>query len=64
VLDAGERVSHELRSGRHAWVQVARGTVQLDGSTLSAGDGAAISEPGTLALVGRERAEVLLFDLP
>jgi redox-sensitive bicupin YhaK (pirin superfamily) len=63
VLEAGEKVSHPLARDRHAWVHVARGTVSLDGTTLGAGDGLALSaEPG-LTLEAREPAEVLLFDL-
>ena len=63
VLDAGQEVSHELAAGRGAWLQVARGAVELNGQALSQGDGAAVSEEGTLTITGREPAEVLLFDL-
>ena len=63
VLDSGQRVAHDLASGRHAWVQVARGDVLLNGQRLSAGDGAAITQESRLALEGVEKSEVLLFDL-
>ena len=63
VLGKGEGVSHELQPGRHAWVQVARGTIDLNGERLAAGDGAAISDERRLALQGVDGAEVLLFDL-
>jgi quercetin 2,3-dioxygenase len=63
VLDPGERASHRLRPGRHAWVQVARGSVTLNGQPLRAGDGAAVSDETSLDLAGTEPAEVLLFDL-
>ena len=43
-LEPGEAVTHELRPGRYAWVQVARGGVTLNGQALAAGDGAAVSE--------------------
>ena len=63
LLSAKERAELSLGKGRHAWVQVARGSVKLNGETLVAGDGAALSaEPG-LALEGLEEAEVLVFDL-
>jgi redox-sensitive bicupin YhaK (pirin superfamily) len=63
LLGAGERAQLPLASGRHAWVQVARGSVTLNGETLKVGDGAAVSaEPG-LALEGLQPAEVLVFDL-
>src|SRR5437899_1300614 len=41
TLTAGETVAHALKPGRHAWLQVLRGTVALNGQRLSAGDGAA-----------------------
>jgi len=63
VLEPGERVSHALGEDRHAWLQVARGAVTLNGRPLVHGDGAAVSgEPG-LAIASAQRAEVLLFDL-
>jgi hypothetical protein len=56
-------VRHELNPERHAYVQVARGSVKLNGKLLDAGDGAAISKEKTLELTGVDDAEVLLFDL-
>jgi quercetin 2,3-dioxygenase len=63
MLGKGENVKHELRPERHAYVQVARGSVTLNGKKLETGDGAAISEEKTLQLTGVDDAEVLLFDL-
>jgi redox-sensitive bicupin YhaK (pirin superfamily) len=63
LLGVGEQVEHEVAAGRHAWIQVARGVIEVDGQTLRAGDGAAISEAGKLTLQGVEPAEVLVFDL-
>ena len=63
VLGPGETVKHALQPERHAYVQVARGSVTLNGSKLAAGDGAAISQEKALELTGVEDAEVLLFDL-
>ena len=62
-LEDGREVAHELRPGRHAWLQVARGAVELNGQRLEQGDGAAASDEGRIAIVGRGPAEVLLFDL-
>jgi len=64
VLGDGEVVRHELQPERHAYVQVARGTVTLNGKTLEEGDGAAVSSEKSLELAGVKEAEVLLFDLP
>jgi quercetin 2,3-dioxygenase len=63
VLGPGESVAHELKPERHAYVQVARGSVKLNGKTLEAGDGAAISQEKALELAGVRDAEVLVFDL-
>jgi len=63
VLGKGEAVRHELKADRHAYIQVARGSVTLNGTQLEAGDGAAISTEKAVELTGVNRAEVLLFDL-
>jgi quercetin 2,3-dioxygenase len=63
VLGAGESVKHELKPERHAYVQVARGSVKLNSKTLETGDGAAISTEKSVELTGVKDAEVLLFDL-
>jgi quercetin 2,3-dioxygenase len=59
----GEPLELALRPGRHAWVQVARGRLDLGDVELSAGDGAAVSDERALRLVAREPSEVLVFDL-
>jgi redox-sensitive bicupin YhaK (pirin superfamily) len=63
VLGASETVKHELKPDRHAYVQVARGRVTLNGKKLEEGDGAAISNEKIVELTGADKAEVLLFDL-
>ena len=63
VLGAGESVRHQLKPDRHAYVQVARGSVKLNGTELQEGDGAAISAEKAVELTGVQDAEVLLFDL-
>ncbi|WP_243337249.1 pirin family protein [Anaeromyxobacter soli] len=63
LLEAGERAVLPLQAGRHAWVQVARGTLRLRDETLAAGDGAALSDEREVRLEGVEAAEVLVFDL-
>jgi quercetin 2,3-dioxygenase len=54
---------YTLSSGRHAWVQVLKGTVNVNGAELSDGDGAAVSNEPELNLKSSSDAEVLLFDL-
>jgi redox-sensitive bicupin YhaK (pirin superfamily) len=63
VLAPGESVEHALKPDRHAYVQVVRGSVTLNGAQLDAGDGAAVSAEKSLQLTGVNDAEVLLFDL-
>jgi redox-sensitive bicupin YhaK (pirin superfamily) len=65
-LAAGESASMELKPDRRAWVQVARGSITLNGQTLREGDGAAIEGESTVVLEGVDDApaEALVFDLP
>ena len=63
-LAQGERVTHALGPGRRAWLQLARGRLEINGTPMSAGDGAAIESESLLTLEGVEDAEALLFDLP
>ncbi|MDQ1557583.1 MAG: quercetin 2,3-dioxygenase [Pyrinomonadaceae bacterium] len=63
LLEPGQEVTHELSPGRHAWAQVARGAVELNGQLLRQGDGAAVSDETQLLIAGQEASEVLLFDL-
>ncbi|HXA78007.1 MAG TPA: pirin family protein [Candidatus Acidoferrales bacterium] len=62
-LDKGADAKHSIASGRHAWLQVARGAVTLNGTALKAGDGAAISDESEIRVEASELSEVLLFDL-
>lgn len=62
-LKAGESVTHELKPGRGAWLQIAEGALSLNGSALSTGDGASTETPGTLTFTATSPVEALLFDL-
>jgi quercetin 2,3-dioxygenase len=63
LLKPGEEVRHEFADGRYGWLQVARGTVEVNGNKLKQGDGAAISNEKSVSIKGMDDAEVLLFDL-
>ena len=64
ALAEGESASHSLPPNRIAWLQVACGTLQLNGLTLVAGDGAAVSGEDVIALQSTAPGtEVLLFDM-
>jgi hypothetical protein len=64
TLEDGKQVTHELADRRHAWLQVLRGEVTLNGQALATGDGAAVSDERALAIASANGgAEVMLFDL-
>ncbi|WP_072390673.1 pirin family protein [Hyphomicrobium sp. CS1GBMeth3] len=62
-LQKGDAVSHSLRPRRKAWVQVTRGSVSVNGATVGAGDGAALTDEAEVRIAANDNAEVLLFDL-
>ncbi|HMJ08519.1 MAG TPA: pirin family protein [Pyrinomonadaceae bacterium] len=64
VLNKGEEAAHEIKPGRHAWIQLIDGSLNLNGETLEAGDGAAVSDENVLWIKSLEsKTEFLLFDL-
>lgn len=64
ILDEGQSVEHALGAKRGAWIQVARGSVDVNGVALKAGDGAQIEDETSLKITGGSAAsEFLLFDL-
>jgi quercetin 2,3-dioxygenase len=60
---ADAQLSHPFKSGRIGWVQVARGSIEIDGQSLEQGDGAAIDDVAQLRIEALEDAELLLFDM-
>ena len=63
VLDSEQQVTYELQPDRHAWLQITRGAVSLNGQQLKAGDGAAIGQESQLTIRANTASEILLFDL-
>lgn len=64
LLETGTTRTYRPGPNRHVWLQMARGSADLDGQALGAGDGVAISDEESIALTGgAETAEILLFDL-
>jgi redox-sensitive bicupin YhaK (pirin superfamily) len=59
----GSEATYPLPHGRHAWVQVARGAVRVNGKDLKEGDGAGLSDERAVVLQSPEDSEVLLFEL-
>jgi hypothetical protein len=65
VLKEGDKLTHTLKTGRKAWVQIIRGSLDLNGQWLRTGDGAAIADTPALAIAAHaDDTEILLFDLP
>jgi hypothetical protein len=62
-LSAGDGVTHSLQSGRHAWLHLAEGEVEVNGHRLASGDGAAVSDETQLSVKALKPSQVLLFDL-
>jgi len=62
-LQPGQRVTHELKPGRGAWLQIAEGALSLNGVALATGDGASTGKAGPLTLAATKPTEALLFDL-
>jgi quercetin 2,3-dioxygenase len=63
VLSSGDRIAYQIPEDRYAWVQVASGTINLNGELLRAGDGVQISIPELLEFTTDANAEILIFDL-
>jgi quercetin 2,3-dioxygenase len=63
TLATGEALAHHLADDRHAWVQVIRGAVRLNGTPLTASDGASVSKEAVLQLHATDATEFLLFEL-
>ena len=63
-MSEGTSLSRPFRKERKLWIQVAKGQVELEGKTLSAGDGGYSNQGFYLNLAGLADSQVLIFDLP
>lgn len=63
ILEEGKSVTYPLAAARGAWIQVARGSIELNGELLNRGDGAAIEDERELTITAKTEGEFLLFDL-
>ena len=63
ILSEGEQVGYEMDSARYAWIQVARGSIEVNGDSANQGDGVVVVAEPALTIRAQESAEVLLFDL-
>lgn len=63
LMRKGQTLTHEARPGRGTWIQVAEGSVTLNGERLIAGDGASTEQAGRIDFRAEENANLVLFDL-
>ncbi|HZZ78994.1 MAG TPA: pirin family protein [Gemmataceae bacterium] len=63
TLSAGAQVTHPLRKGRGAWLQVIRGDVLVNGVKAQASDGVAIEDEADVRIEAVGAADIMLFDL-
>ena len=63
AINTGQAVAHPIEPGRAAWLQVLRGSVNVLGNDLSAGDGVAVTDENAISVQAAVPSEVLLFDL-
>lgn len=63
TLDGAQSLSFDMPQGHKAWVQIARGSVYVNGESLRRGDGLAVEVSGRLEFKDAVDAEFLLFDL-
>jgi len=63
ILEENQKLTYTLPPKRHAWVQMIRGELSLNRTSLQAGDGAAVSEEDQLQVLASKPSEFLLFEL-
>jgi redox-sensitive bicupin YhaK (pirin superfamily) len=64
LINGSESATHSLAADRIAYIHVAKGSLEINGEKLGAGDALMCAEEPTITLSGGYDAEVLLFDLP
>jgi len=63
LFDGNEQAELPIKAGRDVWIQMARGNIDINGLTLTAGDGASLSHADTLTFNHANHAEVIVFDM-
>ena len=62
-LAPGQTITHDIKSGRAAWLHIAEGALEINDLTISTGDAANTETPGLLTLTATKQTEAILFDL-
>lgn len=63
ILDADHEVEHTMDQKRYAWIQVARGSINVNGENAEQGDGVIVTGESSIKIKGKQNSEILLFDL-
>ena len=63
VLDENVEIDYAFDGSRSGFLQVVRGTVEIDGEQLSAGDAVATQDQRAFSVRAIEESELLLFDM-
>ena len=62
-MKTGDSAEHPLSDGRHAWLQLISGVLEVNGYALREGDAAVVSDERVLRIEAKEPSHFLLFDL-
>ena len=62
TVKAGESLTHQLGTGRFAYLVAATGRVEINGQPFEARDGAALSGGGAIVITALEDSEIVLVD--
>ncbi|HEU4506825.1 MAG TPA: pirin family protein [Pyrinomonadaceae bacterium] len=63
ILDGGQEIERTMDPARYGWIQVARGSISVNGENAGQGDGVVVVGESSLKIKAQENAEILLFDL-
>ena len=63
TLSDDQTIDFHIPAGNQGWVQVARGSLDVNGLTLNRGDGLAIEDYGRVTFENGHDAEIIFFDL-
>ncbi|MBY0507862.1 MAG: pirin family protein [Bryobacteraceae bacterium] len=63
ILEAGQTVKLPVAPDRGVWVQVAAGSITVNGQPLATGDGAAIEQESEVVFTAQAATELIAFDL-
>lgn len=64
ALKAQEQSVYQIQADRRVWIQVVRGTVEINGQKAEASDAFAVWDETAISVHASEDSEILLFDLP